>query len=83
MVNRLAKALRLQEEIKELQSRKNFLPRAEIEMIGEKSEAKIEEAKVLQKLVAEYERKKGFIKRKEVFMLDQSLTLFRSELDGE
>ena len=55
----IAKALTIQEQIRVLQSLKNYLPEDEIEMILSKSDEKIKEALVFHELVKDLKRDPG------------------------
>jgi len=81
--DRLAKAMRLLEQVKVLQSLKNFLPREEVEMISAKSEAKIEEARVLHKLVNDWQKKSGFMTNETMQIVAQTLNNFKFELNAQ
>ena len=54
----------------------------EIEMIGQKSEAKIDEAKILHKLVEELKKDPGFLTPEEIQALEDNITVFKSKLSS-
>ena len=67
----------IQEQIKILESVSAYIPREEIEMIMEKSKAKIEAAKVLQRLIEELKKSKGYLTNEEMKAVEESLKHFQ------
>ncbi len=67
----------IQEQIKILESVSAYIPREEIEMIQEKSKAKIEAAKVLQRLIEELKKSKGYLMDEEMNAVEESLKHFQ------
>jgi hypothetical protein len=67
----------IQEQIKILESVSAYIPREEIEMIQEKSKAKIEAAKVLQRLIEELKKSKGYLTDEEMNAVEESLKHFQ------
>jgi NADH:ubiquinone oxidoreductase subunit E len=67
----------IQEQIKILESVSAYIPREEIEMIMEKSKAKIEAAKVLQRLIEELKKSKGYLTDEEMNAVEESLKHFQ------
>jgi hypothetical protein len=67
----------IQEQIKILESVSAYVPREEIEMIQEKSKAKIEAAKVLQRLIEELKKSKGYLMDEEMNAVEESLKHFQ------
>ena len=67
----------IQEQIKILESVSAYIPREEIEMIQEKSNAKIEAAKVLQRLIEELKKSKGYLTDEEMKAVEESLKHFQ------
>ncbi len=67
----------IQEQIKILESVSAYNPREEIEMIQEKSKAKIEAAKVLQRLIEELKKSKGYLTDEEMKAVEESLKHFQ------
>jgi hypothetical protein len=67
----------IQEQIKILESVSAYIPREEIEMIQEKSKAKIEAAKVLQRLIEELKKSKGYLTDEEMKAVEESLKNFQ------
>ena len=67
----------IQEQIKILESVSAYIPREEIEMIQEKSKAKIEAAKVLQRLIEELKKSKGYLTDEEMKAIEESLNHFQ------
>ena len=76
----LAKAKQIHEKKLVLQSMTKYLPMEEIEMIGQKSDAKIEEAKILHKLVEQLKKEPGFLTPEEVQALEDNITIFKSKI---
>ena len=76
----LAKALKIQERKRVLQSMKNFYSREEIEMISEKSKAKIAEATILHKLMENLTKNPKYLNNENIQVLTNSLPSFKSAL---
>ena len=82
MEEALAKAKKIHEQKLVLQSMTKYLPMEEIEMIGQKSEAKIDEAKILHKLIEELKKDPGFLTPEEIQALEENITVFKSKLSS-
>ena len=67
----------IQEQIKILESVSAYIPREEIEMIMEKSKAKIEAAKVLQRLIEELKKSKSYLTDEEMKAVEELLKHFQ------
>ena len=67
----------IQEQIKILESVSAYIPREEIEMIQEKSKAKIEAAKILQRLIEDLKKSKSYLTDEEIIAVEESLKLFQ------
>jgi hypothetical protein len=66
----------LKEQIKILESLKAYIPKEEIELIKEKSKAKIEAAKVLQQLIEELKKSKSYLMDEEMKDVEELLKHF-------
>jgi phage-related holin len=75
---RLLKALNIQEKIKILQSSKIYIPREEIQLMEEKSRAKIDAARMLQQLIDELKNSKSFLTDEEMKGMEESIELFQT-----
>jgi hypothetical protein len=75
---RLLKALNIQEKIKILQSSKIYIPREEIQLMEEKSRAKIDAARMLQQLTDELKNSKSFLTDEEMKGMEESIELFQT-----
>ncbi len=75
---RLLKALNIQEQIKILQSSKIYIPREEIQLMKEKSRAKIDAARMLQQLIDELKNSKSFLTDEEMKGMEESIELFQT-----
>ena len=67
----------LKEQIKILESLKALTPKVEIELMKEKSKAKIEAAKTLQRLIEELKKSKGYLTDEEMKAVEESLKHFQ------
>ena len=76
----LSKAMKLQEQKLILQARSTYLPTEEIEMIIQKSDAKIEDAKLLHKLIEELRKRSGYMTENEIQSLSEILQTFQTRL---
>jgi hypothetical protein len=54
---------------------KAYIPKEEIELIKEKSKAKIEAAKILQRLIEELKKSKSYLTDEEMNTVEESLKL--------
>jgi hypothetical protein len=69
--------LAIQEQIKILESQKAYIPREEIELMTEKSKAKIEAAKILQRLIKKLKKSKSYLRDEETKAVEESLKHFQ------
>ncbi len=76
----LSKARKLQEQKLILQAGSKYLPMEEIEMIIQKSDAKIEDAKILHKLIEELRKKSGYMTESEIKSLAETLQMLETRL---
>ena len=76
----LSKARKLQEQKLILQAGSNYLPMEEIEMIIQKSEAKIEDAKLLHQLIEELMKRSCYMTKDEIQSLSENLQTFQTRL---
>jgi hypothetical protein len=67
----------LKEQIKILELLKALTPKVEIELMKEKSKAKIETAKILQRLIEELKKSKSYLTDEEIKALEESLKHFQ------
>jgi len=76
----LSKARKLQEQKLILQAGSKYLPMEEIEMIIQKSDAKIEDAKLLHKLILELKKRSDYMTKNEIQALSEIIQTFQIRL---
>jgi hypothetical protein len=74
----LLKARKLQEQKLILLAGSKYLPMEEIEMIIQKSDAKVEDAKLLYKLIEELKKRSGYMTEDEIHSLSKTLQTFKT-----
>ncbi len=77
------KAKNIQEQILILQSMTKYLPMKEIEEIIEKSEVKVDNARLLHKEIGDLENQTGFMREEDLKILFEQIKALKAEMSIE